>query len=296
MSASAFIAMLYGMLLEVIWLLDQAQGGDFLSLPQPLVREGHAPLRKPQWLAAILGAGALGLIGILELLGWGSALVYIDSPVAFYIFTFIGLFVFFAGVVWDKLLPRINEKIILGAQMIILLWLLTSDTQPNVWATTFVLIVPAGVMLYLVIRREPLNPLLKAIVYLWYLFSLILMLYQAGFAEMTAQTSYTLPEAFIFGTLFIFFLLHALFTMRFFLIVSSIILPRNRKYVQWLMPRLYSDEQVPFTRFVTLLLIVLALIGLNAWLGLVDAHILVSLSVMLGAQALFRPQKGSSKA
>ncbi|MBN2148948.1 MAG: hypothetical protein JW726_16305 [Anaerolineales bacterium] len=293
MTASAFIAMLYGVLLEVLWLWDQTHGGDFLTWPRPLLGDQpHAQLRKPQWLAVMLGGAAIVLIGILELLGVGSALVYIDSPVPFYLFTLIGLFVFGAGVIWDGLLPRVNEKIILGAQMTILLWLLTSDTQPNVWATTFVLIVPAGVMLYLVIRKEPLNPLVKAVMYLWYLFSLILMLYQAGFAEMTAQTSFTLPEAFIFGTLFIFFLLHALFTMRFFLIASSMILPRNRKYIQHLMPVLYSDEQVPFGRFVILLLIVLALIGLNAWLGLLDARILVSVSVMLGAQVLFRARKG----
>jgi hypothetical protein len=54
---------------------------------------------------------------------------------------------------------------------------------------------------------------------------------------------------------------------------------------------LYSDEQVPIGRFIALLMIILAMVGLNAWLGLVEARILVSLSVMLGAQALFRARK-----
>ncbi len=297
MTVSSFIALLYGMLLEVLWLWDQAHGGDFLARPRPLLgNQPHAQLRQPQWLAVMLGGAAIVLIGLLELLGLGSKSADISLPIPFYIYTLIGLFVFFAGVIWNGLLPRVNEKIILSAQMIILLWLLTSGSQPNAWVTTLVLVIPAGVMLFLVIRGEPLNALVKAILYLWYLFSLILMLYQTGFAEMTARSSFSIPEAFIFGTLFIFFLLHFLFTIRFFLIASSMVLPRNHKYIHRIMPTLYSDEQVPFSRFITLLMIVLALIGLNAWLGLVEARILVSLSVMLGAQALFRSKKRSSEA
>ncbi|HNT23574.1 MAG TPA: hypothetical protein PKM21_04370 [Anaerolineales bacterium] len=291
MTVSTFIAFLYGMFLEVAWLWDQAQGKKFF--PWQRTPEGwqRIPMRKLQWAVVVLGLGAAALIGILEFLGVSGASADISQPIPFMLYTAIGLFVFGAGVIWDGLLPRVNEITILGVQLIVMLGLVISGGRPNPWATTFVLIVPAGVMLYLVARKQPPGMATKAIIYLWYTFSLILMLYQSGFGEMISRNTFSLPEAFVLGTTFIFFLLHALFAIRFFIIVSSLILPRNRRFLPIMISRLFSDEQIPIRRFILLLAIVSGVIALNAWIGLIDTYLFVSLSVMIGTQVLFQAKQ-----
>jgi hypothetical protein len=88
-------------------------------------------------------------------------------------------------------------------------------------------------------------------------------------------------DYFIGGTTGIFLLLHSIFLVRFFLMLSANLLPQNRYLIAQAMPQLFSDEQMPRYEFLGLLLLVVIILLLNRQLGLAPNLNLSSLLILL---------------
>lgn len=78
--------------------------------------------------------------------------------------------------------------------------------------------------------------------------------------------------------------------MRFFLMVSSLILPRNRVLIPPVMERLFSDEQVALRPFLLFTALMTGLVLANGWLRWVPADTLASVLVVISVQWLFRSE------
>jgi hypothetical protein len=249
-----------------------------------------------QWIQALLVAAAALLLGILSLAGVAGVMVSLsDAPIG-WIFVVLGVFVLGFGVVADGLLPRVSEKSILVTQLLVifneLLAIRSGDSVtlfPLVWF--LVLGLPAGVMLYLAFNPRPVAPLLKTLLYLWYLASLLVLSFQNGAAAFFESSILYPQTAFAFGATFIFLLLHGLFAIRFFLIASSTLLPRNRPPVRRVMQRLFADDQISPRRFTLFALGIAAVLALNAWLLLFPRAVLLNLVVIASVQLFFNPRR-----
>ncbi len=288
MSLPTCFLFLAGMALEVLWLWHPAHAGPFLTKRFTLAGFN---LQRSHWLMLGLPLLALFLAGLAYLLGLGDLYISLDNYFVGLFFVCFGLYILTAGVVSNHLLPRVNEKTVLGVQIIIAVSLLVTPASYNPWALFFLLELPMLVTAYLVARQTPLGTITKAVIYCWYLFSLVLLAYQNGSVLVLEKSHPNLLEGFLTGVMLVFLLLHMLFSIRFFLVASSLIIPANRPLVGRLMPHLFSDEQVSPRRFILLLAVILAIIGLNAWLKILPMLWLVNLAVILSTQLLFRPEK-----
>jgi hypothetical protein len=202
------------------------------------------------------------------------------------IFVALGLFLLGAGVLGDALLPRVNEGAVLSAQILTAALTLTAPRLPG-WPALAVLVgLPLAGSLALALLCRELSPPAQALVYFGYLLALLALTVQTGSLGYFSAPELGIWEAFAFGGLFIFLLLHALFAMRFFLIVSSLLLPRNRPLVGAIMPRLYSNEQVSPALFLALTGGLAGAVLLNARFGWLAPQLLASLAVAVSAQIL----------
>ncbi len=291
MPLTDFTLFFYGILCELILLYEGANGSQSVRLgveppliSQPLLARTMSPGRM---LMIALGAAAAALVGIFQLTGIGQMKVFIDTPVINLLFIGLGLFVFAAAFAVRLFLPPINEQAILAVQVLILLYAATGGMVD--WIPLAALtVVPALVSLVLVIWRKPFPPLAKAALYLWYLLSLLAMPFQSGQMAYFRQSNLSWFESWTFGALFIFMIIHSMFAVRFFLIVSSMLLPRNRPAIAMLMPYLFSDEQVSLLSFGLVIGLTAALLFANQRLGLVAPPIALGLCVMLVTQILGR--------
>jgi hypothetical protein len=319
MKLSAFVAMVLGMVVEILLLVEQSlppekqatwQGFRALSLVErrtPFAVETSvlseklaiwrglcAPGLSPfQAANTLLAAVTIVIIALLELLGWGGQEVSMSDGWVGMIFVAYGVFIFFAGIM-GNILPRVNETSILSVQILVTLGLWANATALNPWLVILLVVLPALVMAFLVMKRTALNHIAKALVYFWYLLCLIVLIYENGSLDYFSKPDLTILEGFTYGTVFTFLILHALFSIRFFLITSSLIVPRNRPYVNYLMPHLFSDEQIAPHSFLLLFGIVLLVLLLNTWLQLVSQTMLLNVSVVVCVQFLFQSQKRSN--
>lgn len=287
MTLNAFVLFMLGALLEIVWLWDDAHGqvGELIQ-----IRFLPGAFRLAHWIQIGLVVAVGLLAGIFSVFQISKTQVSMDNPLIGMIFVVMGLFILGAGVVADGLLPRINEQSILIVQLLVILNGVLSGALSNLWGLFFLLIFPAALALYLVWNRRPLSPLLKALIYLWYLAALLILTFQNGGAEFFTAARLSLNDAYFSGITFIFILLHGLFSIRFFLIVSSLILPRNRPLAAGMLPRLFADDQVPVGRFVLFGLGLLGLILLNTWLNLLPRTVMLNLAVIACVQFFFKPR------
>jgi hypothetical protein len=205
-------------------------------------------------------------VGLFTLLGIDQVKVYINTPGINFIFYALGFFVVVAAFFGTIFLPPVNEQSILAVQALILLNALAGgvvDWIPMAALTA----VPALVCLALLIWPRSFAPEVKAVLYLWYLLSLLAMPFQSGQAAYFRAPLLTWFEAWVFGGLFIFMILHGLFAVRFFLLTSSLILPRNRPAIAPLMARLFSDEQASLPRFALVMALSAGLVLANQGRG-----------------------------
>jgi hypothetical protein len=287
MTWNAFILFLLGALLEIVWLWDDAHGQTGALIQ---VRFLPFVLRPAQWIQAGLMVAAGLLFGVFSLFRIAKLQASMDNPVIGLIFVALGLFILGAGVVANGLLPRINEQSILITQLLVILSGILNGVLSNLWGVFFMLIIPAVLVLYLVWNRRPLSSLMKSLIYLWYLASLLILTFQNGNVELFTASRLTLGDAYFLGITFIFILLHGLFSIRFFLIVSSLILPRNHKLTAGMMSRLFADDQVPVLRFFLFALGLFGAILLNAWLDLLPRAVILNLAVIACVQFFFKPR------
>lgn len=287
MSLEAFIFMVLGILVEVLWLWGNARGWEdaphpprFLASPVPL-----------HWTyASILGVVAVLMVLLLRLFGIHDDITSLDDGLPFMLFTLLGVFIFFAGVIGTNLLPQVNERSILATQLIVLFGLVWGQGLSTNWIIALAAL-PVALTLLLVLRQKPFGPISKALLYLWYLALLIVQTYQdrdtmAAFS----RSDLTLPLAFMVGATLVFLILHGLFTIRFLLIVSSLIFPKNRPYVGFMMPRLFKDEQVSPLRFFLVLGGLLGVVFALTSFQVAPSGLVLNTAVLLSVQLLFRSQ------
>lgn len=289
MTIAAFILYMLGMLIEVISLWQgPLPGAEKRSsdLPNPIDN-----IPENQRLSGMLIITAALVYGFFSLTGLGSTTnTSLDSPIVGLIFIFVGLFIFGAGVVGTKLLPRINEQTLFAITLIAILSLFTEggylSPSPALLAG---LIIPSLSVLVLVFSKRIMPPVVKALYYFWYLVMLIVIAFQSAQIARFSEPEVELLDALFFGAFFIFILLHGLFFMRFFLITATLILPRNHKYVRVMMPRLFSDEQMPLWRFAVISVLIAGTLLANLWLELVPQQPLINLLTLLTVQIMFEP-------
>jgi len=198
------------------------------------------------------------------------------------IFIGLGLFLLYFGVVDPRLLPRVNEQTVLVVHTTIILNLLLNSPRPSP-LILLALLVPTIGVLYLALTKRTISPVAKALVYLWYLVSLLLLAIQNDFGGLfsTSVSEPTLLESYITGAASIFLLLHSLFLIRFFLMVSSLIFPYNWRYMQTVMPKLFSDEQIPLWQVLVLEGIVVGIVVLNAVFGVASSTAVANILVLV---------------
>lgn len=285
MSLESFVFMLLGITVELLWLWGNAHGWEDAPV-QPRLVASPAPMH---WtLATGAGVVALLVVLVLRLFKVNEETTSLSDGLPFMIFTLLGVFIFFAGVIGTGLLPQVNERSIIATQLIVLFGLVWGQGLSLGWILGLA-VVPVGLVLLLVLRRKPFGPVAKALMYLWYLFMLIVQTYQdretMGYFN---DGNLSLPAAFAVGATLVFLILHGLFAVRFFLIVSSLVFPKNRSAVGAMMPRLFQDEQISPLRFFAVLAVLLAAVAGLIYFQLAPSGLLLNAAVLLSVQLLFR--------
>lgn len=284
MSLEAFVFMTLGITVELLWLWGNAHGwADSPNQPRIIA----SPVPQHWTYASFLGVIAVVIVLLLRLFGIEGRTTLSDA-LPFMIFTGLGVFMFFAGVVGTGLLPQVNERSIIATQLIVLFGLVWGRGLALPWVIGLAAL-PVALILLLVLRQKPFGPVSKALLYFWYLMLLIVQVYQdRDTLESFSASDLSLMTAFLFGATLVFLILHGLFAIRFGLIVSSLVFPKNRRLVGLMMPRLFQDEQVSPLRFFLVLGGMLALVvGLTAF-QLAPSGLVLNTAVLLSVQLLFR--------
>jgi hypothetical protein len=288
MTLEVFVLFLLGMALEVVWMWEAAHAQAQKKVEMAFV----AQMLPDTW---IIQAGLIMLAGAafggLHLLGIDQVYTSLDDGPVFLLFTLIGLFILIEGIFGSHLMPPINERSVLSTQLLVAAGMLTGAMQlPStvLWALGIFMLL---ISLILLLQRQSLPPIRKALVYAWYLALLLGLSVMNGDVALFSARNLNLTSGFAFGLVFIFLLLHALFFIRFFLIVCSLILPRNRKFIGYMMPRLFNDEQVQPLPFMLITLGLTAAVWINSHLNLLPNALFISLCVLVSIQWQARVSK-----
>jgi hypothetical protein len=291
MTLEVFVLFMLGMALELVWLWEAAHTHGQEQVETASVAQMLPDTWFIQAGLIILAGMAFGIVHLLRV---DQVYTSLDDAPVFILFTLIGLYVLFAGVIGSQLLPPIHERSVLSTQLLMAAGMLTGAGQlPSavLWALGSVMLV---LSLFLLLYRQALPPIPKALVYAWYLALLLGLSVMNSDTALFSARDLDLTSGFTFGVVFIFLLLHGLFFIRFFLIVCSLILPRNRKYIGEMMPRLFSDEQAEPGLFVLVTLGLIAAVWLNAHFNLLPGALFTSLCVLISTQLLARPWKSNN--
>lgn len=271
MSLSAFTALCLGFIVEILVLWEQASQ-DKDEADQEQLRWGFGAgwrVSHQRFLIAVAFTVALMLIGLFELTGWSAYQVYMGQVIIDGIFVVLGLFVLYYGVLNPFLLPRVNEQVVLSVHTTVVVGLLLDRPALLLSPYTAGLAAITLGLLAINLTQRQLPALLKALTYLWYLVSLLILTLQNDFSAFTEPIAapILLTEAFVAGAAGIFLVLHGLFLVRFTLIVSSLVIPANRQYIGLAMSALFSDRQVPRWQAVAVPAVVVGVLWLNTRLG-----------------------------
>jgi len=292
MTLEVFVLFLLGMALEVVWMWKAAHA----QAQEKTVTASVAQMLSDNWIiqaGLVLLAGAA--FGGVHLLGIDQVYTSLDDGPVFLLFTLIGLFILIEGLFGSHLMPPINERSVLSTQLLVAAGMLTGAMQlPStvLWALGIFMLL---LSLFLLLQRQSLPPIRKALVYAWYLALLLGLSVMNGDVVLFSARSLNFTSGFAFGMVFIFLLLHALFFIRFFLIVCSLILPRNRKFIGYMMPRLFNDEHVQPLPFMLITLGLTAAVWINSRLNLLPNALFISLCVLVSIQWQVRVSKVQSQ-
>lgn len=282
-AAVTILALWLGVIIEILWLFDR-------RIERPTAEDPLAPpmvpLNRIRIAIGVLFLGGLLLIGILKILGVAetsignvpvlSELNSILTALIFVVLPALGLF--------PRILPKVNEQVILAVHVTVLLGLyLHGGTLPTPTLIA-VFVVPTGLLLYTALTPTPLPNLMKAACYLWYLIILLVLSLQNDFLTRMTDSPTDAVEAFIYGSNYVFFFLHGFFLLRFTLMLLALILPRHHLYLNITMPQLFSDTQLSRWQLLVIMMLALLILGLNRWLGLLPNLSLVSTLVLLIVQ------------
>lgn len=285
MTLAILLATYLGVSIECLWLWDLA-GEKFER-----TRADRVTLPGPSRIGMIIGfttAGGALLIGLAAWIGENPVTRAIAGTLALWLMGAAMFFILVAGAVGGRLLPRVNEYNIISVLAIVAIYAITWGSLAP-WLLGLVIGIPFLLALALVLQCTPPTPAGKALLYLIYLGSLVLMTFQSGILQGLQKTDFSIPDAFVFGSVFSFLCLHVLFGLRFLLITTSFLVPSNRIYIRPVMDKLYRDDQLPPAPFFLVLAAVLAAVALNHWLGIFPSDTFVGLAILLCAQLFFHP-------
>jgi len=240
------------------------------------------------------------VIGLVLLVSWGVIALadYFDPPLSLgalsalqsYIMLPSFMFLFVFGMVSPKLLPRVNEQTIVVVSLVALYGLF-SLTQLE-WFWLAALLLPALGVFVMALTTRVIHPYLKSLLYFWYLICLFIMVLQSNFEMFirpASELELTLFDHFIGGAAGIFLLLHSIFLVRFFLMLTALILPSNRYLMTLAMPQLFDDQQIPRLKFLGILALFGVILAFNHWSGLVASVSMLNILILLAVHFLERP-------
>ncbi len=193
--------------------------------------------------------------------------------------------VLFSAVLGERMLPRVNEQQMLIIHLIVGVNLFVNDTLALPGWGLALLLVPTAALLFQAVWPRPLPLPLRAFYYLWYLVTILMLAFQNGAGWYFEAFDLTMLEVFVIGSILVFLALHFLVALRFVLITSSLILPRNRPLLRLVMPRLMRDEQMSSLALVSILGVTGLIWFANRRWGLVLDQMLVNVAVLIILQA-----------
>lgn len=240
------------------------------------------------------------VIGLVLLVSWGGIALadYFDPPLTSHQLTaiqgwimyFSFAFLFAFGMVSPKLLPRVNEQTIVLVSLVAF-YSVFSLTQLE-WFWLAALLLPALGVFGMAWTTRVIHPYLKSLLYFWYLICLFILALQNNFEMFfrpASELKLTLFDYFIGGAAGIFLLLHSVFLVRFFLMLTALIRPANRHLIVLAMPQLFDDHQIPRLKFLGILVLFAAILALNRLTGLLPSISALNLLILLAVHFMERP-------
>lgn len=284
MSLGITLTIYQGVVVESLWLWETAHRGREKGSPEWIIGPGLSL----QGLLIGLAVVGFSLVGISEMVGETLITDWLNQRLQMLFMGMTMFFILIAGAVGGWLIPRVNEYHIITALAVVLLNSINTGDVIPVWTVP-----TAGGLLLLiliqVLRKTP--PLLpgKILLYLLFLAGMLWIAIQNGFFQMVREKTFSIPEAFAFGAIFTFFLLHALFGIRFLVITTAMIVPGNRIYLEPLMDSVFRDDQVAPGPFLLSLAALGGLMFVNQRTGWIPVETLPGIAILVSTQILYRP-------
>lgn len=284
MTMYGFILFSLGFMVELVTLVQTARPD---KIPLPIISGALGKLLGP-YRTILLGLGMLAaiMLGITYWMGNGSQIVYMDTPGISVLFFLYMIIILGCWIFPSNFITIINEQSILLVQVLVLAGVILMPNTVGWIPRPYLVVLPLLCILVLVIWRKGFHPSLKAILYLWYLVSLMIIPFQSGQVEIIQQTKLSLAESFSMGMLLTFLLLNGFMAFRFMIIVASMIIPRNLLLVERTMPNIFSDQQVSVKRFGMVSSLIGAFLFANHILHWMSPGIAISLCSLVGVQIL----------
>jgi hypothetical protein len=288
MELSSNLAIAAGIIVEILFLWETSNRQKGVQTKPGILAPGLSRLQE--------------IIGLTVLASWGLIALaeFFNPPLSLGVLSFIQnaiigpsfFFLFVFGMVIPKLMPCVNEQTIVVITAIVMLSLVGQVELAWYWLAA--LSIPLAGIFLIALTTVAIPPTLKSLLYFWYLACLFLMAYQNNydmFLKPASELELTLLDYFIGGATGIFLLLHSIFLVRFFLMLTALILPGNRHLIRTAMPQLFSDEQMPRGKFIVILLLAGVLVLVNLQFGFAPNISLASVLILLVAHFMDRPAK-----
>lgn len=189
-------------------------------------------------LVLILYTLVSSLITGAPLLGKGYAIVAC--------FLYLIPFIMFHGLASVDLVPTVNIQSIFSINLVVVLFLATQGSI----GILFWIAMGINLLIFALLRLNHLHYMVKSLLYLWYL-ALVIYVMWDNIYLFESQTL-TLGQAFLLGISFVFFGIHGIMAVRFFVLTAATILPYNRPPLKPLANYLISDEKLSLTTFIAL--------------------------------------------
>jgi hypothetical protein len=281
---SAFVAFSLGVAVDVLRLVERNREGPYPQNSAVMRALAALPvLSLERWIIALLGAAAVLVIAALEVTGWGRQRATLDRVAVALPAGLMVAFALYYGLLSARLMPRVNEATILATNTAVVLGLVL-HTGLDDRLILLGLALPTAGMLIAALRSRAPRPFVQALAYLWYLMGMLALTIQNGPLDLTNQSDLSLFEAFILGAALTLLFLHSFFLIRFFLMVSALILPRHHPYLAEAMPHLFESEQAPLWQILALEGLVIVPLLANARFDLAPSLTVINVLVLVVIQ------------
>ncbi len=281
MSIAQFIAIVAGLLTEFALLFGKKEGKTADIEP-----DSHS--RLPNSIAILSHEQRIFLFGSIALL---FSIAINQLPSSTHLFeSLLNLFMLIAGLSVgaillsalfdDRMLPRVNEQQMLIVHLIVGVNLLINQTLALPNRAIWLLLIPTAALFLQAVWPHLLPLTVRAIFYFWYLIMLLILTLQNGSGDYLDIDRLSMPELYIAASIGIFLAAHFLLTLRFLVIVPSLILPRNRPLLQLIMPKIMQDEQMSPTVLTAVMLLFGGILAINYWWELVLDQTLINLLIL----------------